>query len=187
MTHTAPPSPDTKKCPFCAEEIKAEAIKCRHCGEMLNQNEVPAATGNGEDQQQVCCPMCGSTQVSAQKKGFGLGKALFGGVLTGGIGLLAGFHGSRGVLLTCLKCGHSFKPGAKQLKLKSIAKCTCGNSVFDATSEKPKPDLKCKRCGSVYAYPTWDAEVGSGKKGTVVVRLTTLGSAISELTLIGKE
>jgi len=57
------------------------------------------------------CPKCRSTSVTANKMGFGLGKAVAGGVALGTVGLLSGFLGSRKVYVTCLQCGHSWKAG----------------------------------------------------------------------------
>ena len=39
---------ETKKCPYCGEEIKAIAKKCRHCGEWLDKQE-----------ETKDCPICG--------------------------------------------------------------------------------------------------------------------------------
>lgn len=59
------------------------------------------------------CPKCYSTSLSAHKKGFGIGKAVVGASLTGGIGLVAGNIGAKKVRVTCLKCGHQFWAGKK--------------------------------------------------------------------------
>jgi predicted RNA-binding Zn-ribbon protein involved in translation (DUF1610 family) len=59
----------------------------------------------------IVCPKCGSDQITANKKGFSGKKAVIGGILTGGIGLLAGTIGSNKVKITCLNCGNEFNPG----------------------------------------------------------------------------
>lgn len=59
----------------------------------------------------ACCPKCGSTSLSANKKGFGAGKAVAGAWLAGPVGLAAGGIGSRKLYVTCLNCGYTFKPG----------------------------------------------------------------------------
>ncbi|MDU5106532.1 TM2 domain-containing protein [Clostridium sp.] len=62
----------------------------------------------------VRCPKCGSSQLSANKKGFSLGKAVAGGVLLVPIaGVATGMIGKNKIIITCLNCGKHFKPGTK--------------------------------------------------------------------------
>jgi len=37
-----------KKCPFCAEEIQDEAVKCKHCGEFLIDAELKGLKKAGD-------------------------------------------------------------------------------------------------------------------------------------------
>ena len=37
-----------KKCPFCAEEIQDEAVKCKHCGEFLIDAELKRIRKQGD-------------------------------------------------------------------------------------------------------------------------------------------
>jgi predicted nucleic-acid-binding Zn-ribbon protein len=45
---------------------------------------------------EIKCPKCGSTQIHSGKRGWKL---------------TTGFLGSSSIVMTCLKCGHKFKPG----------------------------------------------------------------------------
>lgn len=58
---------------------------------------------------QLKCPKCKSTNLTANTKGFGLGKAAVGGILLGPVGLLGGLFGSKTPVFICLNCGNQFK------------------------------------------------------------------------------
>lgn len=44
---------ETKRCPYCGEEILAVAKKCKHCGEWLDKEEPKY------EKKMVACPVCG--------------------------------------------------------------------------------------------------------------------------------
>ena len=61
----------------------------------------------------IKCPKCRSVNVQVlgnDRKGFSVGKAVGGALLTGGVGLLAGFAGKKGKYeVFCGDCGHRFQ------------------------------------------------------------------------------
>lgn len=99
---------------------KCAANRERQRTGMMAAQQMPPITKRGQAKQRIaenkangvaCCPKCGSTSLSANKKGFGVGKAVVGAALTGGIGLIAGNIGAKKVRITCLNCGHQFWAG----------------------------------------------------------------------------
>jgi hypothetical protein len=69
-------------------------------------------TQSAYDSSQPHCPICGSTNIQFlgnKRKSFSVGKAVGGAVLTGGIGVLAGFAGKKGKdQWLCMDHGHRF-------------------------------------------------------------------------------
>lgn len=91
----------------------------------------------------IKCPYCGSQHVVAGQKGFSAGKAIAGDIIAGPIGLLAGFHGSNDIVLTCIKCGTKFTP--KDLKNSSYGNSSKPICVSENPQEEYKDELAAAR------------------------------------------
>lgn len=87
----------------------AEMERLRNAGRTVPPSEQRSQQSNNSNV--VKCPKCGSTSITANKKGFSLAKGAAGIVAVGALGVVAAGHGKNKVIATCLKCGHQWKPG----------------------------------------------------------------------------
>ena len=64
-----------------------------------------------ENEIQVRCPECGSSQIAPVRKNYDMGCGCLGLLLFGWIGLLLGLLGAGDVEMVCANCGARWEPG----------------------------------------------------------------------------
>ncbi|MFA6057858.1 MAG: hypothetical protein WC756_06655 [Taibaiella sp.] len=121
-------------CGECGTANNAGFKYCVSCGRELKK---PIETPLSSSQQhfvseqepitEVVCSKCHSSQLSANQKGYNTSAAVLGSLANGGSGIGLGMAGSGDILITCLNCGHKFKPGDGTLKVIDAK----GNAKFE--------------------------------------------------------
>jgi ssDNA-binding Zn-finger/Zn-ribbon topoisomerase 1 len=107
----------TTQCPACGHQEAEPFSDCSKCGIIIAKyykRQQVLAEKKAEAEKPVSCPKCESTQLSANKKGFSVGKAIGGALILGPLGLAGGFAGSNDIKLTCIKCGHNWQVTPQQ-------------------------------------------------------------------------
>lgn len=92
-------------------DLQMKAAQLKMQSEQLELQRKQLELQQAQMQGMMRCPKCGSTSLSGNKKGFGIGKAVVGAYVAGPIGLVAGNLGAKKVRVTCLRCGHKFWAG----------------------------------------------------------------------------
>ena len=103
-------------CQRCSAEKGADAAKrmTKTAAELVadtERSQIVPTLPTRRYEPAVICARCGSAQLTANGKGFGIGKAVLGALVIGPVGLAAGAIGSSKVIITCLKCGNRWRPG----------------------------------------------------------------------------
>ena len=114
------------KCARCGHEIDPHADRCEWCAHGAPERfSGPGPAPAGDPDAPVRCPMCGSTQVTAVRRGYDPGCGCLGVLLFSWIGLLLGFLNADRVDLVCSRCGARWEPGSDKQRQGPLAGCGC--------------------------------------------------------------
>lgn len=95
------------KCAKCGRDVPVNSPNCPWCAAGFKY-ETP------RPENRVCCPNCGSQDISAVRRNYSPGCGCLGLLLFGWIGLLMGLLGAGKVDLVCRNCGTQWEAGNPQ-------------------------------------------------------------------------